>query len=72
MQLFDFQQLFIAPSFSNSSRGAPMLNFRRVAGRLSTKLSTASVDDLECPRRSCELLPACHNFCVEADPGARP
>jgi len=72
MQMIDLKHLFIAQTFSNPSRVAPGLGCGSVGGRLSTKLSTGMVDDRFGFRRSCELLPACHKFVVEASPDAAP
>jgi len=43
--MIDFEHFYIAQSFSNPSRSAPILGFGSDEGRLSTKLSTALVDD---------------------------
>jgi len=70
--MIDFKHLFVAQTFSNPSRRAPGLACGGAGGRLSTKLSTVRVDDCFDFRRSCELLPACHKFVVEASPDATP
>ncbi|MDQ2928559.1 MAG: hypothetical protein ABI330_19750 [Caldimonas sp.] len=46
-QVVDMEQLFSAQFFSNLIGVAPALTQRRSAARLSTKLSTAAVDDID-------------------------
>jgi hypothetical protein len=72
MQVIDFKYLYVAQLFSNPSGSAPILDFGRGEGRLSTKLSTALVDDRFGFSRSCELLPACHKFVAGASPFPTP